>query len=37
MIRLLAPRVIARHPKFWDVQDAETAYRLTKSLLMLKA
>lgn len=25
MIRLLAPRVIARHPKFWDVQDAETA------------
>lgn len=25
LIRLLAPRVIAEHPKFWDVKDSEEA------------
>ena len=37
MIRLLAPRVIARHPKFWMFRMQKPRQRLTKSLLMLKA
>ncbi len=32
LIRLLAPRVIARHPGFWDLKDSQEAHRAYAAL-----
>lgn len=32
LVRIIAPRTIAHHPRFWDIQDSKNAYQMFSQL-----